>query len=134
MVAAYLLLPTLLKPCAGASSAPKKLDVIFFDERFLQARRLVASWLETADLTAVHGDVTPFWCDGLDRVSTEHPLRLRGVTTDSFQFCLRILLSEHADVEVQVSRLDQDLFVWAMSTIPKSNNGSAPWQSLSHRV
>ena len=134
MAAAYLLLPAAVKPCVAARSASKRHKNIFFDERFPRARLLAASWSDVDTLTAVQGDITPFWSDGLDRMCTESPVRLRGVTTDSFQFCLRILVGERADVDAQVTRLDQNLFVWTMSTLPKPNNGTTPWQSRSHRV
>jgi hypothetical protein len=99
-------------------------DCNFFDERFAQARRYAASWPTAGRLVAVQGDITPFWKDGLDRLLSEHPLRLRGVTMESLRFCLQTLSSEHASVEAQASRFDRNLLVWTLFTTPNANTGT----------
>jgi hypothetical protein len=96
----------------------RKWDYVLFDERFEQARRLAASWSASNRLIGVRSDVTALWCGELDRLAPHHPLRLRGVTTDSFLFCLRILLGEHANLGVQVSRLDRNLLSWSVRACP----------------
>ena len=102
----------------------RKWDYVFFDERFERAHRVTAAWSAAKRPIGVRGDITPFWRSGggldLDRLTRDYPLHLRGVTTDSFQFCLRILLEEYARVDVQAARLDHpNLFSWIMRTTPK---------------
>lgn len=67
---------------------------------------------------AVQGDITP-WSDVLAQAPRERVLQLRGVTTESFRFCAAILVGERADVDLQVSRLDQDLVLWTIRTTPR---------------
>jgi len=120
---ASVLLPSALVPGPAVfAGIARKWDYVFFDERFEQAHRAVASWPASNRPVGVRGDITPFWRGGLDldRLTRDGPLHLRGMTTDSFQFCLRILLAEHANLDVQVSRLDHpNLFSWIMRTTPK---------------
>jgi hypothetical protein len=133
--AASLLLPVDLK-ARGASPAAGSpdLDYAFFDERFCNARRIAASWSASNGPLRVRGDITPLWTNGLDRTTRERPLALRGITTQSFQFCLRVLAAEHAHIDVQSSRIDRDLFLWTMRTTPKYDYGMTPWPSPSPRV
>jgi hypothetical protein len=117
---ASVLLPSALTPGPAVfAGIARKWDYVFFDERFAAAQRAAASWPASNRRIAVRGDVTPFWIGGLDRLTRHDPLHLRGVTTDSFQFCLRILLTEYAHLDVQVTRLDTNLFSWIMRTTPK---------------
>lgn len=94
-------------------------DYAFFDERFEEARRVAASWSASNHPIAVQGDITPLWTDGLDRATRARALHLRGVTTESFRFCLGILVRDHADFDLHVSRLDRNLFLWKMHTVPR---------------
>jgi hypothetical protein len=122
---ASVLLPAAATPCVAAlASVSQNWDYVFFDERFEKARRLVASWCASDRLIGVQGDITPVWSNGLDRTMHEHPLHLRGMTTESFLFCLRILASEHANLALQVSRFDRNLFRWTMCTTPKPEYGT----------
>lgn len=120
-VTASLLLPAALEsPSLLALTARSSHgDYALFDERFENARRIAASWPGSNEPIAVQGDITSLWSNTLERATRERPLRLRGVTTESFRFCLAILVCEHADLDLQVSRLDRDLFLWAMRTTPK---------------
>jgi len=93
-------------------------DYTFFDERFQEARRVAASWSGSNSIP-VHGDITTLWNHGLNSATRQRALRLRGVTTESFRFCLAILVSEHANVDLTVTRLDRNLFLWTMHTTPK---------------
>lgn len=121
---AAVLLPAVATPYVPARvSFSQERDYVFFDERFHEARRTVASWRTSGRRIAVQSDITP-WKDGLDRITRHHALNLRGVTTDSFLFCLRILAAEHADLDVQVSRLDRDLLQWRMNTTPRTDYGT----------
>jgi len=117
---ASVLLPSLLTPGPAVfAGIGRKSHYVFFDERFEPAHRVAASWPASNRPIGVRGDITPFWLSGLDGLARKDPLHLRGVTTDSFQFCLRVLLAEHAHLDVQVSRLDPNLFSWIMRTTPK---------------
>jgi hypothetical protein len=104
----------------GVSGLFPDLDYAFFDERFAQAQRFVSAWPASNRVIAVQGDVTPTWTNWLDRTTRKCPLALRGVTTGSFHFCLRVLVGEHAVLDEQVSRLDRDLLLWTMRTTPKA--------------
>jgi hypothetical protein len=107
---------------ALAASHPHD-DYAFFDERFEKARRIAASWPASTGSVAVQSDITP-WTDPLERASSERPLQLRGVTTESFRFCAAILVGDHAHLDLQSSRLDQDLVLWTMRTTPKIESGT----------
>src|SRR5262249_18662673 len=108
-----------LLPRGAGVSGP---DYVFFDERFDRARRAVASW-SAHRLVGVHSDITPVWGSGLDRMTRARPLHLRGVTTESFLFCLKILAGEHANLDIEVSRLDRNLLQWSMTTHPGQLHG-----------
>lgn len=117
--ASSVLLPSVL--VSRGFSAPHTDDVhAFFDERFERARRAAAAWRDAERLLAVQGDVTPFWTPGLERSAREKALVLRGITVESFQFCLSVLLREHAVVDARVSRFDRNLLLWTMRTAPKT--------------
>lgn len=115
-----MLLPaTFGLPCVSAFAAfwESRAD-LFFDERFDRARHVAVAWSAPCRLIAVQGDLTPVWLGGLDRAARQHGLTLRGVTTASFHFCLKVLLCELARVEARVARLDPNLFLWTMRTVP----------------
>jgi DICT domain-containing protein len=99
-------------------------DYFFFDERFLQARRLAEALSGATDPTPVVGDVTGIWTGELGRASLMAPLAMQGITTESFHFCLKVLLAEQARVETQVSRIDRDLHFWTMRTSNHSRRGT----------
>jgi len=122
---ASVLLPVAATQCVAAlASLSRSADYVFFDERFARARRIAALWSASDRLIAVHGDVTPVWSNGLDRATATHPLHLRGLTTESFFFCLRILAAERADLDVQASRFDRNLFLWTIRATPKTQHGT----------
>ena len=108
-------------------------DYFFFDERFAEARRLAGELSGTTEPTPVDGDVTDIWTGELGRASLTAPLTLKGVTTDSFYFCLKILLADQSRVETQVSRIGQDLYLWTMRT-NNHKNGMMSWQNHSRLV
>jgi hypothetical protein len=116
---ASALLPAAKLWGAAAATLSSQPAYVFFDERFQNARRAAATWGDSSRLIGVQGDITPLWRNGLDRMTRDHPLHLRGVTTESFLFCLRILAGERARLDMQVSRLDRNLLLWTMTTTPK---------------
>lgn len=105
----------------GTSSAS---DYFFFDERFARARHLANRLSGITTLTPVQGDVTPVWTGGLARACLASAMTLRGVTTESFYFCLKILLGDQVSVEAQVRRVDPDLHLWTMHTDNYPKNGT----------
>jgi hypothetical protein len=119
--AASVLLPVAAKPgFAALADLSSHWDYVFFDERFENAHRIAERWSAFTQPTAVHGDITALWGNGLERMVRDHALRLRGVTMQSFIFCLRILADEHADLDAQVSRVDLNLFAWTLRTMPRT--------------
>jgi hypothetical protein len=122
---------------AGSASAPSGWltpDYFFFDERFAQAWRLAEHLSGTTALTPVHGDITPIWTGGLGPATLTTPMTLQGVTTESFYFCLKILLGDQARVDAQVSRVDRDLHLWTIRTENHFKNGTVSWQNHSRRA
>jgi hypothetical protein len=118
--AASLLLPAVPKLCFGELPGfAQEQEYLFFDERFPKARLTTISWSASNRLIGIQGDITPVWGNGLNRMTRHHPLRLRGLTTQAFLFCLRILACEHADLDVQAQRIDRDLWQWTILTTPK---------------
>jgi hypothetical protein len=110
---------------AGAS------DYFFFDDRFAEAHRVAGELSGITVPTPVQGDVTPTWVGGLSRASLAAPMMLRGVTTESFYFCLKILLLDQVPVAAQVRRFDRDLHLWTIRTGNQFRSGAVSWQNLS---
>lgn len=109
-------------------------DCFFFDERFARARHLADQLSGVTTLTPVQGDVTPIWTGGLARAALTSAMTLEGVTTESFYFCLKILLGDQARVDAQVCRVDRDLHLWTMRTDNYPKNGTVLWQNHSRRA
>jgi hypothetical protein len=114
-----------LRNAALASVLPAW-DYVFFDERFERAQLVAASWSALNQPIAVHGDITPFWMSELHRMPHHRPLHIRGVTTASIHFCLKVLLGERTNLHEQVLRLDRNLLLWTMRTSVKSDYGMTP--------
>lgn len=91
-------------------------DRFYFDERFAEARRRAEDWSGSAPPIPVHGDVTAIWMGGLARASITAPLLMHGATTESFYFCLKVLLHDQVRVSSEVSRIDRDLHLWTIRT------------------
>ena len=130
-----LLLPTVV--IAGSPNVPSRgspaWDYFFFDERFAEARRLAEELSGATEPTAVQSDVTGIWTGGLGRASLAAPVTMKGVTTESFHFCLKILLSDQSRVDGQVSRIDGGLHLWTIRT-HNHYNGALSCQNNSRRV
>ena len=119
--AASLLFPVAVKSRAvGLAAVAQYPDYLFFDERFYRARRLAASWTASRQVIGVQSDITTLWTKHLERDTSRRLLHLRGITTESFLFCLRILAEEHANLDLEVKRLDRNLLLWTISATPKS--------------
>lgn len=106
-------------------------DYFFFDQRFAEARRLAGTLSGTTEPTPVDGDVTGIWTGELGRASLTVPLTLKGVTTDSFYFCLKILLADQSRVEAEVSRIGRDLHLWTIRTDYNFKKAATSWQNPS---
>ena len=111
-------------PADAPSRPAPACDCFFFDERFVEARRLAGGLAGTTEPTPVQSDITPLWTGGLARASLAAPMTLRGVTTESFYFCLKVLLVEQTRVDAQVSRIDRDLYLWTIRTDNHFKNGT----------
>jgi hypothetical protein len=107
----------------GAAPRTTTRDYFFFDDRFANARRAAASRDAAHVRVAVQGDITQLWIHELEPLTRGGPLSLRGVTTESFLFCLRILSGEHADLDVRAARIDRNLIEWTVRTTPKPTLG-----------
>lgn len=103
----------MVAPRAHSSSCTPGADVFFFDERFVQARQL-AQRLAWSELTPVRSDVTPIRDVTLNRITQSPAAMLRGITTESFHFCLATMLKEHARIETGIERVDRDLYAWSL--------------------
>ena len=135
VTATSALVPGALLAASGAFSGGGGLawDYVFFDERFAAAQRWARELGLRVEPIPVQGDVTGIWINGLARVSRAAPLSLQGVTTESFHFCLRILLGDHATVATRLQRLDRDLYAWSIRTDTHPQKGTLSWQNPSHR-
>jgi hypothetical protein len=134
LASAALWLPVGSRPCLAAIASLPRHDYLFFDERFQRARHIAADWSLSGRPVSVDGDVTPAWNGGLDRQTRERQLLMRGVTVDSFLFCLKVLLSEHAELSARARRIDRNLIHWSMSTTPKLPYGTKSWPSPCHQA
>lgn len=123
LAAAAAWLPVATRPCWAALAGLPRHDYQFFDERLERARRIAADWARADRPVGVQGDVTAVWSDGLERMTRERGVSMRGVTTYSFFFCLGVLAGEHCDLRVQSVRIDRDLLHWSLYTTPRSLHG-----------
>lgn len=105
----------------GDGAAPA--DRLFYDERFSAARAISARLDAKAALIPVQSDVTMLWTGELKDLSRQRPLALRGVTTESFHFCLKRLLQSEAQVETRIRRVGKDLYAWSIRTTTPKNTG-----------
>ena len=100
---------------AHSSALASDADMSFFDERFAQARQ-VALQLAWSEPTPVQADVTPIWNMTRKRITQSPTATLRGITTESFHFCLTTLLREHAGIATNIERVHRDLYLWSIGT------------------
>ncbi len=126
-----LLIPSAVRAVSGDPPSRDWVvwDYFFFDDRFAHARRLAGELSGITEPTPVQGDITGIWTGGLRQASRASPLALHGVTTESFYFCLKIMLGDHARVDAQVSRVDRDLHLWTIRTDNYGKNGTVSWLS-----
>ena len=129
-----LLLPTAVISASADVPSRPAWDYFFFDERFAEARRLAGALSGTTEPTPVQSDITGIWTGGLWRASLAASMSLKGVTTESFYFCLKILLVDQVRVDAQVSRIDLDLHLWTIRTDNQFKNGTVSWQNHSRPV
>ena len=121
---AALAAPTSRSALAGVlSDSGPRADRFFYDERFGDARSIASRLDARASLTPVQSDVTALWTGELKELSRQRPLALRGVTTESFHFCLKRLLQSETRVETQIRRVGKDLYAWSIRTTITKNTG-----------
>ena len=118
---------TLLLPLHAAFAASQAgnpdTDFFFYDERFAAAGNLAMALSGGCETVPVQSDMTDIWRAGLKRAALQGHLVLRGVTTESFHFCLRTMLADGARVESQISRVDRDLHLWTIRSETTNNKG-----------
>ena len=117
---AWLALPAAGRAAWTAPASPQAPAIWFFDERFDAARRLAEARAGAGRLIAVRGDATNFARKGLAGHWARRAVALEGVTTESFHFCLSLLLRERGRIETRCRRLDGDLHRWTIQPLPDS--------------
>lgn len=110
---------------ARAAGATVPEDFFFVDERFAKARRLAARLSTSGLVTPVLGDVTDVWVNGLSKVAAGQSLTIRGITIESFPFCLETLMRDRAKTALEMTRLDRDLHLWTLRTHNHGNRGTS---------
>ena len=102
-------------------------DRIFYDARFAHARvianRLAGHIADNRALTPVNGDLTAPWVGELRAAASQGALRLRGVTTESFYFCLKTLLQPYSVTAAHIERAGRDLHAWEITTGVTTKDG-----------
>jgi len=117
-----LLLPFHIVFAASRPGLPHA-DYLFYDDRFEAAGKLALEWAGTAEVIPVRSDVTDIWRAGLSRVRHRGPLLLRGVTTESFHFCLKTVLEDSSGINSQISRINRDLYLWTIRSESTTHKG-----------
>jgi len=105
-----------LPPQTVAAALGRPADYVFLDPRFGLARTDSFLAAPLAPIL-VNADVTPVWNSLLSHARFNEPLSLRGATTESFYFCLRVLLQEHAQIETGVHRAPGDSYWWYANVV-----------------
>jgi hypothetical protein len=124
-----LLLPAATLAMPGGK--PGAWTQFFYDNRFAGARDLATRLAGPTALTAVGGDVTGLWTSELAQALLAAPIRMGGVTTESFCFCLRVLMSDHVRIDARVDRIGPDLHLWTLHSGHSSSHGTTTWQNRS---
>ena len=96
-------------------------DRFFYDQRFPLALRLAGELSTASELTPVQGDITGIWNAGLGHACGQSALNLQGVTTESFHFCLKLMVGERTSMKTEITRIDQDLFLWQIRCAQTAN-------------
>lgn len=116
--AALCAMPQALIETASAAGGTQAATAIIFDARFAAAARLADALPVRGPRLRTRGDVTDFG-RGLQS-GFDEPLVLHGITTESFAFCLDVLLRERARTALDIERVDRDLHRWTLETFPRS--------------
>ena len=100
---------------------------IFYDVRFREAAILAKRLPHSGDapLSPVNGEITAPWVAALQNLSRRRSLVLRGVTTESFYFCLKTLLQSRGLVAARIERVARDLHAWEIRTNITQQDGMA---------
>lgn len=125
--ASSLIAAPALAQAQGKQAFTNATDRIFYDARFRDAATF-ASRLSHAGaeaLTPVNGDITAPWVAELQTLSRRRSLVLRGVTTESFYFCLKTLLQSRGLAHAHIERVARDLHAWEIRTNIMQQHGMA---------
>ena len=108
---------------AASRTRQSHADYFFYDTRFgLDAAR-AETLSASAQIIGVQSDVTGIWKGVLSLACRQGPVVMRGVTTESFHFCLRTMLADSARVESRISRVGRDLHEWTIHSRPPNSTG-----------
>ncbi|WP_428408870.1 hypothetical protein [Hyphococcus sp.] len=91
----------------------------FYDTRFDEARGIARSVSPFGSLTPVNGDLSAEWVKEVIHAAAKSPQTFRGVTTESFYFCLRTLLQPRRIASAHIERVGRDLYAWEIRTTSK---------------
>ena len=98
---------------------------VFVDERFSGAVVIARRIAPFQKLTPVNGDISLRWLEDHALVSPTRPLSLRGVTTESFYFCVKTLLQSRGLAHAHIERATNDLHLWEIETSITQQDGMA---------
>jgi len=68
--------------------------------------------------------MTGVWNAGLSRECATQSLVLRGVTTESFYFCLKGMAATRARVQSEATRISRYLYRWEIRTVLQPMTGT----------
>jgi hypothetical protein len=86
------LLPLLPRKGFSAAAAPRALDMVVFDQRFLKACDFAQEAREAGlDCITIEGDITHLYFDDLSLRWNRGPTTIAGLSTKASLFCLEML-------------------------------------------
>jgi hypothetical protein len=129
-VALTLFVPSASAPGRAAVEGRRdEFDYAFFDERFPHARALAHEFAAARITVAVQADITAIWNAGLGAAILARPLTLCGVTTESFFFCLNVMVGEQVSVDARVTRIGSNLRRWTLRSENHIKRRAMSWQT-----
>ncbi|MCP5145876.1 MAG: hypothetical protein H6978_13795 [Gammaproteobacteria bacterium] len=107
---------------AAMLSVRPEVRLSFVDDRFALARAVAATRWQADGVVTVNGDVTDVWQTYFASAMNSREWSIQGVTTESFHFCLKVLLNDRYAIRSESTRLDKDLYLWTLTGTPIANN------------
>ncbi len=116
--------PALARTTGPQTNAPSAGET-FYDARFQDARAIALRLSPSAALTPVNGDISGNWVREFTYTAAKSPQTLRGVTTESFYFCLKTLLQPRGMSFARIERVSRDLHAWEIRITAPIQDGIA---------